>query len=397
MIAAEMREADHMVRSAGLTPSEAAPDVGYADDESAIRGAVNARKATLRIERQAKSELESEGSASAPESVSGADFLAEPDEETDWRIHGLWPAGGNVLLAAQAKAGKTTLSGNLLRSLCDGDLFLGKYHVETPAGRVFVVDVEMSRNQARQWARAQGIRKADGFEYQPLRGAASAFNITVPGVRRNWAHRIRECGASIVVIDPLGPILGAIGLDENSAADVGLFLDGALGQLLTESGATEAVVVHHMGHAGERSKGSSRLRGWPDAEWFLVRQDESPSSPRYFSAYGRDVEEAESLLGFDPVTRSLTLAGGTRAQSRARTAACSALPDLVAVVTQQPGIVTRSLESALRDRGHSLDASRAVIQEAVESKVVRREPGPHRAQMHYVAVASDDVQEALSA
>jgi hypothetical protein len=73
-----------------------------------------------------------------------------------------------------------------------------------------------------------------------------------------------------------------------------------------------------MGHSGERARGASRLRDWPDVEWRLVREktengDVDPAAPRYFSAYGRDVDVPESRLVFDPATRHLTLEGGSRA------------------------------------------------------------------------------------
>ncbi|MGH3273246.1 MAG: AAA family ATPase, partial [Streptosporangiaceae bacterium] len=320
-------------------------------DEEIDRGAVTARKNMLRVDRLAQAELAAEGMAVPPPVATGTDFLAEPDADAAYRIDQVWPAGGNILCAAQAKAGKTTVVTNLLRSLCDGDPLFGRFRVDPPEGSVFLIDVEMPRDQARGWIRAQGIRKTDRFTYQPLRGAASSFNITVPAIRRKWAARIADAGAGVIILDPLGPVLAAIGLDENSGADVGSFLDGALGELLAESGASEAVVIHHMGHAAERSRGTSRLRGWPDAEWLLVRQDDEPGSERYFKAYGRDVDVAERRLDYDPVTRALTIAGGSRRQAKS----AAALADLVRVVTAQPGINARAIEEALRTRhGHTL-------------------------------------------
>ena len=58
-----------------------------------------------------------------------------PDEDATYRVTGLWPTGGRVVLSAQHKAGKTRLTGNLIRSLVDGDLFLGAFTV-APAERV---------------------------------------------------------------------------------------------------------------------------------------------------------------------------------------------------------------------------------------------------------------------
>ena len=79
-----------------------------------------------------------------------------------------------------------------------------------------------------------------------------------------------------------------------------------------------------MGHAGERSRGDSRLRDWPDVECRLVRDksndedgDTDPAA-RYLAAYGRDVDQPEQLLGYDGTTRRLTIAGGSRKDTKVR-------------------------------------------------------------------------------
>ena len=79
------------------------------------------------------------------------------------------------------------------------------------------------------------------------------------------------------------------------------------------------MVVHHMGHSSDRSRGDSRLIDWPDATWKLIRhrtgknnEVEDYASPRFFSAYGRDVDAKESELPYDGDSRTLTVAGGSR-------------------------------------------------------------------------------------
>jgi hypothetical protein len=85
------------------------------------------------------------------------------------------------------------------------------------------------------------------------------------------------------------------------------------------AGVTEALILHHMGHTGERSRGDSRIIGWPDATWKMFRETpEDENSPRYFSAYGRDVHCAEDELHYNPQHRRLTLTGdGSRKQAQA--------------------------------------------------------------------------------
>ena len=65
------------------------------------------------------------------------------------------------------------------------------------------------------------------------------------------------------------------------------------------------------------------LRGWPDAEWRLLREEVKPGhqpppdDPRFFSAGGRDVALHETQLAYDKETRRLSVAGGNRKQHAA--------------------------------------------------------------------------------
>ena len=126
--------------------------------------------------------------------------------------------------------------------------------------------------------------------------------------------------------------------------------------LLAVAGVLEALVVHHMGHTGERSRGDSRIIDWPDATWKLVREDpENENSPRYFSAYGRDVGQPESLLAFDPETRRLTLHGGNR-KDAANERLSKPLLDLLRA--HPDGMSGRQLDEAMVDAWHGRNASR---------------------------------------
>ena len=68
------------------------------------------------------------------------EMLAEPEDPVRFRIDRVWPAGGAMgLCAAAAGAGKTTLDTNMIRSLADGDPFLGAFTVHQRAERIVVM------------------------------------------------------------------------------------------------------------------------------------------------------------------------------------------------------------------------------------------------------------------
>ena len=350
------------------------PGTGPPDPRMAIEN----RKNMLRVDGAARDELAAELAPPIPASFSGAVFLAQPDNAPAYRIAQLWPMGGNVVLAAQFKAGKTTLRDNLIRCLADGMPFLGRYPVTAFPGRVFVLDCEMPERTARRWLNAHMITNADRFEYCNLRGATAAFNILVPQIRAAWAKKLAEAETAILVLDCIGPILAALGLEENKASDTGRFL-AALDQLVSEAGVPESFVIHHMGHDAERSRGASRLRDWPDAEWRLVRRDDNPASPRYLSAFGRDVNVEESRLGYDDQTRGLAIGDGSRRTDQAG-AARAALAELLG---REPDLSGSAIEKKLGD-DHARQAIRDAVKDAVKDRQVLTKNGPRNATVHYL-------------
>lgn len=279
-------------------------------------------------------------------------FLATPDPDVLYRVGELLPVGGNAVVWAQYKAGKTTLLGNLVRSLVDGSPFLGSYEVDRSKA-VAILDFELDARTLRRWLRELGIANPEGVRVMSLRGRVSAFDIRDPEVRAAWAAAL--AGVDVLIVDPLRPILDALGLDENR--EVGKFLV-PLDALKLDAGISELVVAHHAGHSSERSRGDSRLRDWPDAEWRLVRESEDPASPRYFGAFGRDVDVPESRLEFDLATRGLTLLGGSRADS-AEDAALTAILGLLVQSTEC--LNATAIETALAD-----EYPRAVIRGAMK-------------------------------
>ena len=183
--------------------------------------------------------------------------LARPrPAELEWTIPRWQPAGSRVVLAAQFKAGKTVLVDNVCRSLVDGDDFLGVATMTPIDGTVALLDFEMGEAQLLAWFDDQGIRNTDRVLLIPMRGKATGFDLLDGGVRSVWAALLAEHDVKYIILDCLRPILDALGLDEHR--DAGRFLV-ALDELLAEAAISNALLVHHMGHTGERSRGDSRL------------------------------------------------------------------------------------------------------------------------------------------
>ncbi len=321
-----------------------------------------------------------------PELVPLVDLLAEPEEPVRFRIAGLLPTGARALLAAQFKAGKTTMRDNLVRSLADGTPFLDEFAIEPlEDGRtVVVIDNEMSRGQLRRWLADQGIGRPEIVRVVVLRGQVGKFNLIDPYTRAAWADHLRSANAGLVIFDCLRPVLDALGLSEDK--DSGKFLT-AFDALLHQAGVDEAVVVHHMGHSGERSRGDSRLRDWPDVEWRLVREqppageEPDPAAPRYFSAYGRDVDVLEGAVTFDPNTRHLSRSEGTRRDAGGRRALEDVL-DVLQIATEP--LSGRAVEMSMQNSGHARNDIRRALKIGIRDGLIETQPGRKNSTLHSV-------------
>jgi hypothetical protein len=319
-----------------------------------------------------------------PPPVLLSDFLAEPAAGAQYRVDRLWPAGGRVVLSAQRKAGKSTLAGNLLRCLVDGEAFLGEFATHPIEGRVCNLDFELDRNTLRRWMADHDIHQSDRVVIDPLRGRASAFDLLDPQRRRWWAERLKRLEVSVLVVDCLRPILDALGLDESH--DAGRFLV-ALDELLAAAGIGECLVVHHAGHNGERARGDSRLRDWPDAEWRLVRENAErpgeeppPDARRFFAAEGRDVGVGETALDYEHRTRRLVLAEGNRNDARRKRAADGALPAVIQALREAGEPLTSN--AVAQKVGGKKQAATDALKTAVERGLVVTEKGPRNAVLH---------------
>ncbi len=293
-------------------------------------------------------------------------FLAQPDEPVAYRIDGMWPINGRVLLAAAAKAGKTTLVMNLLKALADGGAFLGCYDaIQVSEGRTIVyLNLEVSENQMRRWLRRAGIVNHDRIIVVNLRGQLAALGLATEPGRKRIAEWLRSVNAEVVILDPLAPLLGSLGLEEKENSDIARFF-AWWSETLFEAGVIDDFICHHAGWDGSRSRGASRLVDEPDAVWTISRdkfkdEDEDDvygvDEPRFLKAVGRDVEQAELPLNFDGATGILTLGEGSRKAIRAAALKAQAEARVLAAIDAG----NRSKRSIIKAGGNEKQNSEAL-------------------------------------
>jgi hypothetical protein len=119
-----------------------------ANDIEAFDAEVAREHRTLRVREEAKRRLaaEKEGSTKPFDAGLLEDILARR-LEPPFRIEGLLPSEAGMLVVAQRKTGKTTFELNLARSLVTGQRFLGRFAVRPLAGKIAILNFEVSGPQ----------------------------------------------------------------------------------------------------------------------------------------------------------------------------------------------------------------------------------------------------------
>ena len=363
------------------------PDAVELAESETFRRDVDAEKYRTAVREAARRERSAElaDQAPVPTPQALAEFIgAHADDAAEWRVEGLWPAGGRVLLVAAYKAGKTTTVANLVRSLVDGEPFLGRFTVEHADGhapRVVIVDTEMTESQLARWLRDSQITRHDLVSVLPLRGQLATFNVMDAALADRWAETLR--GADVVILDNLRPVLDALGLDENREA--GRFLTAWDG-LMASAGVGESLVVHHAGHGQDRARGDSALMASNDAIWTLRRDGEAASAPRYFRAMGRDVNVPEVPVEFSETSRRLSL---STAVPDPDAAALAALPAVVSFLMRKGMHSVRGVQDAREAEGweHSRDTVRDALKLGERRGLLHVHAGPKRSRLYVVTSA----------
>lgn len=147
---------------------------------------------------------------------------------------------------------------------------------------------------------------------------------------------------------------------------------------------TEWIALHHTGWVGEHGRGDSGAEGTAGVIWRTVRESSDKiDSPRYFSAFGRDVDAPEVLLAFDPSTHALTVGGGSRRETRV----ASAVPQVLAVLPvagKGEALSGRAVEDLL-EGVVPRQVVRDSLRQAVRDGLVVASPGPNRSRLHALA------------
>lgn len=306
-----------------------------------------------------------------------------PRNDAPWMIAGLHRAKYRTTIIAARKAGKSTLTVNLARSLADGVPFLGEHEVIQLDGNFLWCDFEQGIDTSREMLEAIDVQHPEKIIYWDLGG--QGFNIMNDDLAAWFIGELKRLEIQAFCFDTFRQAFrGESANDDTAIMDFQRRID----RIRAESGVYDFFLSVHAGWEAEkddaadiRSRGSSGLEDWPDALWTLGKKDKT----RFFKAkHVRGVSDNdlhdERALTYDHPTRAITYDSLRAGMTRANTTAHQLEDEIFELISDKPGANGNELGfdgRAAKPRKSARDSLKR------QGKIVIVE-GPRGSHMHYV-------------
>jgi hypothetical protein len=316
--------------------SEMSPEVRYYSDPL-FQAVVDAELGSISAKELAKvkfNEMEFALEGEPTPAISLTDLLSQKVQNTKWAIEGLLIMFGKVFLAAKAKSGKTTLSMALLKSLADGDYFLGKFKVNPVEGRIGYMNLELTEFQMQEWVARQDIENHDRIHFWNLRGKVNPFRSA--NSRNHLIEEIRSLGIKTLIIDTFSKIFPG---EANNNSEVNRFLT-MLDVTLDKAGVEQLIMLVHAGNDGSKIRGATALTDHPDGIWYLACDEEGN---RFFHAIGRDIAVPEGQIVFEADSNKLTYTSSNKKLAKGN----STKDKVLSFIKQNEGATASAIDDAI--------------------------------------------------
>ena len=179
--------------------------------------------------------------------------------DLEWHIEGWIPKGGLTMIYGPPKSGKSFIVMSLILALDHGERWLG--HPVVDRCRSLYVALE-----GRSGLKIRSAAWHEHFGHDIGAGGSllqtGRINLAEHEHRDAIIAAVLEHDIELVAIDTLAK--ATVGIDENSAKDMGLVIDSA--QRIQEQTGATVILVHHTGHGDtHRERGTSALGGAVDS------------------------------------------------------------------------------------------------------------------------------------
>ena len=224
------------------------------------------------------------------------DILAMPDPS--WLVDGVFPDSGLGVLFGPSGVGKSFVTLGVALSVASGVPWLGHRVEQRHVVYIAAEGVDGMKKRLEAWMALHPT--ADLTRMRFVTSAVNLLDADQVGKVDQALDTLPE-RPGLIVVDTLARSM--VGGDENSARDVGVFIDHA--DLLARGDLI--VVVHHTGHDGEAERGSSALPAAAD-----VRVKVKPSTdPGRSDEFELRCEKLKDWAEWDPLKLELRASAGS--------------------------------------------------------------------------------------
>jgi hypothetical protein len=154
--------------------------------------------------------------------------------------------------------------------------------------------------------RLSALARGNAQKPEAFDGLYYGTNLRVKLDDASWQNRLLDAANAIkpraVFLDPLVRLKGA--RDENSQKDMEPVLEYM--RVLRDESQAAVLFAHHMGYAGQHSRGSSDIEGFWESKLTITKKD----GVRHVTSEHREAEDGEPWeyrLSWDGLTRSMRL------------------------------------------------------------------------------------------
>lgn len=189
------------------------------------------------------------------------ELSAEDFPKEEWRVHGLLPMQGLVIIAAPSGEKKTWFALELMKSMSSGSHFLAHEGFKTQQSKVLYIDAEMGPKTLQRRCKFLGLDSIP-FVDPPIFITGTEINIKEDESFEALEYLVKENRIDVVIIDTLRAVAG--GLQEDDAPAVREFLQRF------NRFKNDGKLVIILDHCRKPDRGS---HGAPKKEYVLGSQD----------------------------------------------------------------------------------------------------------------------------
>jgi hypothetical protein len=256
---------------------------------------------------------------------------------------------------------------SLLKSLADGEDFLGKFKVNPVEGRIGYMNLELTEHQMQEWVGRQDIKNHDRIHFWNLRGKVNPFRSA--NSRNHVIEEIKSLGIKTLIIDTFSKIFPG---EANNNSEVNRFLT-MLDVTLDKAGVEQLIMLVHAGNDGSKIRGATALTDHPDGIWYLASDEEGN---RFFNAIGRDISIPEGQLIYEPETNKLTYTGSSKRLAKG----VSAKDKVLTFIKENKGATASVIDDSI---GGTKEFKIKIRKQLIKDGLVEVKKGPRNSDLYF--------------